>query len=133
MADPHGRLLASRIRVYQYRPKARNMCRQSMSRDIDSIIAVTKVLLAAAPWDQVPKCCPMPWRSEMFEEAKFRPLVIAVMRDDGVVRPHPPIQHVLDVVVAKLQQAGHEVVTWTPGTLHQECIDIMVCSRLSIA
>jgi amidase len=62
----------------------------------------------------------------MFEEACSRPLVIAVMRDDEVVRPHPPIARVLEEVAKKLELAGHEIVAWTPGNLHQECINIMV-------
>ena len=68
----------------------------------------------------------MHWRSGSFIEMQTRPLVIGVMRDDGVVRPHPPISRVLDDVVAALQGAGHEIVTWVPETLHQECIEIMV-------
>jgi Asp-tRNA(Asn)/Glu-tRNA(Gln) amidotransferase A subunit family amidase len=62
----------------------------------------------------------------MFIEAQTRPLVIAVMRDDGVVKPHPPVTRVLEDVAAKLEMAGHEIISWTPGSLHQECIDIMV-------
>jgi amidase len=97
-----------------------------MSRDLDSLIAVTKAVVDAAPWDQDPKCCPIPWRSDLFTSAQSKPLVIAVMRDDGVVRPHPAVSRVLDDVVVKLKQAGHDIVDWVPGTLHQECIDIMV-------
>lgn len=97
-----------------------------LSRDIGSLIAVTKAVIEKSPWDQDPKCCPVPWRSGLFLEARTRPLVIAVMRDDGVVRPHPSVSRVLEEVAAKLEQAGHELVPWEPGSLHQECIDIMV-------
>ena len=48
------------------------------------------------------------------------------MRDDGVVKCHPPIARVLTEVAMKLEKAGHEVIEWAPGSLHQECIDIMV-------
>ena len=68
----------------------------------------------------------------MFIEAQTRPLVIAVMRDDGVVKPHPPVTRVLEDVAAKLEMAGHEIISWTPGSLHQECIDIMVRSSPDI-
>jgi amidase len=97
-----------------------------MTHNIDSLVAVTKSVIDASPWEQDPKCCPIPWRSSMFEEACSRPLVIAVMRDDEVVRPHPPIARVLEEVAKKLELAGHEIVAWTPGNLHQECINIMV-------
>ena len=101
-----------------------------LSRSIDSLIAVTKAVVDAAPWDQDPKCSPIPWRSDVYDEVQSRPLVVAVMRDDGVVRPHPPVLRVLDDVVAQLQNSGHEIVVWEPGTLHQECIDIMVFHQL---
>lgn len=96
-----------------------------MSRSIDSLVAVTKAVIDASPWDHDPKCSPIPWRSHLFNEAQSRPLRIAVMRDDGVVRPHPPVARVLNEVVNKLQRAGHDVVPWNPGSLHQECIEIM--------
>ncbi|KAF2133025.1 amidase [Dothidotthia symphoricarpi CBS 119687] len=96
-----------------------------MSRDMESLIVATQAVIDGAPWNLDPKCCPVPWRSTIFEGVQSRPLVIAVMRDDGVVRPHPPVTRVLEEVVAKLKQAGHEIVPWTPGSLHQECIDIM--------
>ncbi|KAF1842813.1 acetamidase [Cucurbitaria berberidis CBS 394.84] len=96
-----------------------------MTRNIESLIAVTKAVIERSPWDRDPKCCPVPWRPEIFEQARSRPLVVAVMRDDGVVRPHPPVTRVLEEVVAKLEKAGHEVVSWTPGSLHKECIEIM--------
>ncbi|KAH8732676.1 amidase signature domain-containing protein [Phaeosphaeriaceae sp. PMI808] len=96
-----------------------------MTRDIDSLIATTKAVIDSTPWNHDPKCCPVPWRSDMFDEANSQPLVIAVMRDDGVVRPHASVIRVLEEVAAKLELAGHETVSWTPGTLHQDCIDIM--------
>ncbi|PSN59488.1 amidase [Corynespora cassiicola Philippines] len=96
-----------------------------MSRNIDSLVSVTKAVIDASPWLADPKVCPVPWRGDTYEDVQRRPMVIAAMRDDGVVRPHPPVARVLDEVVARLTSAGHEIVQWTPGTLHQECIDIM--------
>lgn len=92
---------------------------------MDSLVTVTKAVIDAAPWDHDPKCSPIPWRQDMFEDARSRPLRIAVMTDDGVVRPHPPVARVLEGIAAKLKQAGHDIVPWNPGSLHQECIDIM--------
>ncbi len=96
-----------------------------MSRCIDSLIAVTEAVVDATPWNQDPKCSPIPWRTEMFKEVQSRPLRIAVLRDDGVVRPHPPVARVLEEVVTKLRRAGHDIVDWCPGSLHLECINIM--------
>ncbi|KAF1969877.1 amidase signature enzyme [Bimuria novae-zelandiae CBS 107.79] len=96
-----------------------------MSRSLDSLIDVTKAVVDSSPWDHDPKCAPLTWRDAMFADVQSRPLVIAVMRDDGVVRLHPPVARVLEEVASKLAQSGHEIVPWKPGTLHQECIDIM--------
>lgn len=97
-----------------------------MSRNVDSLIAVTKAVIDCRPWDLDPKCCPLPWRGEDFAGVQSRPMVIAVMRDDGVVKPHPSVARVLEEVATKLEKAGHELVAWTPGTLHQQCIEVMV-------
>lgn len=96
-----------------------------MSRSIDSLVDVTKAVIDANPWDHDPKCSPIPWRPELFRGAQSRPLRIALMTDDGVVRTHPPVARVLEEVAEKLKRAGHDIVAWSPGTLHQECIDIM--------
>ena len=104
-----------------------------MSRNVGSLISAARAVIDAAPWNLDPKCCPIPWRSDVFADMQSRPLTIAVMRDDGVVKPHPPIGRVLEGVVAKLRQAGHDIVEWIPGTLHKECIDVMVCKPCSLA
>ncbi|KAL1795237.1 hypothetical protein ACET3X_007053 [Alternaria dauci] len=96
-----------------------------MARNMNSLTAVTKAVIDARPWEEDPKCCPVPWRSEAYEDARSKPLVVAIMRDDGVVKCHPPIARVLNEVASKLEEAGHEVISWAPGRLHQECIDIM--------
>lgn len=97
-----------------------------MSRNFSSLITATKAVIDAEPWTLDPKCCPLAWRENVFTNVQSRPLVVAVMRDDGVVRLHPPIARVLDEVASKLEQAGHVLVPWTPGTLHQEIIDVQV-------
>ena len=97
-----------------------------MARSVESLTSITKAVIDAGPWLLDPKCCPLPWRTEMFVDIQSRPLLIGLMLDDGVVKPHPPVSRVVKEVAARLQNAGHEVVPWNPGTLHQECIDIMV-------
>ncbi|KAG1736073.1 general amidase [Suillus paluster] len=41
-------------------------------------------------------------------------LCFAIMWDDGVVVPHPPIRRSLEITKAALQKAGHKVVDWKP-------------------
>ncbi|KAF2728866.1 amidase signature enzyme [Polyplosphaeria fusca] len=96
-----------------------------MARNVQSLVAATKAIVDSAPWLLDPKCNPLSWRSDVFNDVQSRPLVVALMLDDGVVKPHPPVSRVVEEVAEKLRTAGHELVTWRPGTLHQECIDIM--------
>ncbi|KAF2751059.1 amidase [Sporormia fimetaria CBS 119925] len=96
-----------------------------MARNLDSLIAATKAVIGAKPWDLDPRCSPLPWRSGMLIEIQTRPLVIGIMRDDGVVKPHPPVARILEKTARLLEEAGHELVSWEPGTAHQECISIM--------
>ncbi|CBX95788.1 hypothetical protein LEMA_P029400.1 [Plenodomus lingam JN3] len=86
-----------------------------MSRDIDSLIVVTKAVLDVEQWSLDPKCSPIPWRAESFEDVQSRPLVIAVLRDDGVVRVHPPIERVLEETLIRLRDAGHEIISCRPA------------------
>ncbi|ORX91358.1 amidase signature domain-containing protein [Clohesyomyces aquaticus] len=96
-----------------------------MTRDLGSLTYTTKAIIETAPWDRDPKCCPLPWRQDIFTDVQNRPLVIGLMTDDSVVKPHPPVARVLAGVASLLERAGHEIVSWVPGSLHQECIDIM--------
>ncbi|CAK7234683.1 hypothetical protein SCUCBS95973_009019 [Sporothrix curviconia] len=69
---------------------------------------VTRVLLqhyAYIGYD--PSCVPFPWNEAVLLPPK---LCFGVLRDDGVVRPQPPIRRSLDETVQALQAAGHAVV-----------------------
>ncbi|PGH14409.1 hypothetical protein AJ79_03052 [Helicocarpus griseus UAMH5409] len=95
-----------------------------MARSLSSTIYISKLLANSRPWTRDPRCAPLPWRDELFQDPQSRPLVIGLILDDGVVKPHPPITRALLQLSAALRAAGHEVVPWsTEG--HHECIEIM--------
>ncbi|EEH41340.1 acetamidase [Paracoccidioides lutzii Pb01] len=95
-----------------------------MTRDLSSLIYISKHLANSQPWHLDPRCSPLPWRNEVFQEIQSRPLTIGLIVDDGVVKVHPPIERALRELSAKLQAAGHEIVPWNADG-HQECIEIM--------
>ncbi|TVY89887.1 Acetamidase [Lachnellula willkommii] len=95
-----------------------------MTRSLSSMATITKAVINGQPWLLDPKVVPIPWRDSMYEDVQSRPLVIGILLDDGVVKVHPPIERALKELAAKLEEAGHELVTWEPS-LHKECIDIM--------
>ncbi len=96
-----------------------------MARSLPNLTSLTKYVIDSQPWRLDPRCIPIPWREDEFQAIQSRPLVIGILFDDGVVRPHPPIERALREMEAKLLAAGHEVIPWDPSG-HQELIDIMV-------
>ncbi|KAH7400268.1 amidase signature domain-containing protein [Cadophora sp. MPI-SDFR-AT-0126] len=72
-----------------------------------------KTLIDNKPWSKEPSLLPFPWKSEDF--FKGRKMKVAVLWDDGVVKPHPPVTRALKQVVEKLKaNANVEVVEWKP-------------------
>lgn len=96
-----------------------------MARSLNSIVAVTKLVIEAEHWKLDTQLPPMPWRNDVFETLSSRPLVIGIMPDDGVVKPLPPVARVFHETVAKLQAAGHEIVEWDIS-LNRRCIAVQV-------
>lgn len=97
-----------------------------MARSTSSLITIMRAVLSAEPWMLDPKVVPIPWRDDIYTNTLNRKLVFGILRDDGVVRVHPPIRRVLDEVVQKLEAAGYEIVEWAPDG-HAEAIAVMVC------
>ncbi|KAL3426084.1 amidase [Phlyctema vagabunda] len=95
-----------------------------MARSLSTITSVTQALLSAAPWELDPRVVPLPWRPALYSEMAARPLVVGILWDDGIVKPHPPITRHLQRAVERIVAAGHEVVEWD-AALHRECVDIM--------
>ncbi|GMF76046.1 unnamed protein product [Aspergillus oryzae] len=95
-----------------------------MARDLASIVYVSRSVADAKPWELDPKCTPLPWNEDTFQEIQIRPIVVGLILDDGVVRIHPPIERALRELSAKLQAKGHEVVIWD-ALDHFEYIQLM--------
>ncbi|KAH6867579.1 amidase signature domain-containing protein [Thelonectria olida] len=95
-----------------------------MARDLDTIHLAMTSLTDSEPWEHDARCATLPWREDLYKEVQARPLVIGVLTDDNVVRPHPPISRVLQEAVKALRSEGHEILEWN-ADLHTECIDTM--------
>ncbi|KAF2994373.1 hypothetical protein E8E13_001705 [Curvularia kusanoi] len=95
-----------------------------MARTLESLTLVTKLVIEAESWTMDAQLPPLPWRHETFNDFTRRPLVIAVMLNDGMVKVHPPIERVLKELISKLQEVGHEIVDWDTS-MNAECIAIM--------
>lgn len=95
-----------------------------MASSLDTIFLSMKSLIELQPWTYDARCTPITWQNHAYEEVLGRPLVFAILTDDGIARPHPPVTRVLQQVVNSLRSAGHEIVDWT-ADLHLECVQVM--------
>lgn len=64
-------------------------------------------LLACQPWNIDPAAIPIPWRKQLAAPSEKK-LRLAVIYDDGVVMPQPPVARAMRETVEALRGAGHE-------------------------
>lgn len=84
-----------------------------LSTSLEGCKLFIKTLIDAKPWYKEPSLLPYPWKEEQFFKSKK--LKVAVLWDDGVVKPHPPVLRALREVVEKLKANGNvKVVEWKP-------------------
>lgn len=99
-----------------------------LSTSLEGCRLFTKTIIDAKPWLKEPSMLPFPWKEE--DAFKGKKLKVAVIWDDGVVKPHPPITRALKQVADKLKAKSNvEVVDWTPYK-HDLAWELIV--RLSI-
>ncbi|KAI0639939.1 general amidase GmdA [Trametes polyzona] len=86
-----------------------------------------RVMLQYEPWRVEPPLLEIPWKQPVADGAEGVPdkLTVAVLWDDGVVTPHPPILDALKRATDALRAAGHDVVTWEPLD-HQAAWDLIL-------
>ncbi|KAI6092650.1 amidase [Hypoxylon rubiginosum] len=80
-----------------------------LTRTLADLAFYSKTVVDAQPWRLDPRCLPIPWRAVTLP-SKLR---IAVMWDDGVALPTPPVTRALQQTVDKLKAAGHKIVEWS--------------------
>ncbi|KAJ4502144.1 hypothetical protein HRR78_007196 [Exophiala dermatitidis] len=83
-----------------------------MSKRLTSLVTVTRAVLNAQAWLSDPKVVPIPWREGLYLEVQTRRLKIGLILDDGIVKPHPPVERAVKEAAALLRNAGHEVIIW---------------------
>ncbi|KAL8388947.1 hypothetical protein RB595_008914 [Gaeumannomyces hyphopodioides] len=81
-----------------------------MTRTVADLEHYSRSVAGRQPWLRDPRCLPIPWR-DVALPAKLR---VAVMWDDGIVRPTAPVARALREAAGKLRVAGVEVVDWDP-------------------
>lgn len=105
-------------------------CVGPLARSARDLELFCRVMLGTEPWLFEPSLLEMPWKKEV-AEGKGLPerLSIAILYDDGVVAPHPPISSALHRYKEALIAAGHDVIEWKPLD-HQLGWDVIVSEIL---
>ncbi|KAG2134391.1 general amidase [Suillus bovinus] len=88
-----------------------------MSNSLRGLRIFMKAVANSKPWLKDPLAVRKKWDEDEYELADHgsgKYLCFAIMWDDGVVVPHPPIKRSLEITKAALQKAGHKVVDWKP-------------------
>ena len=83
-----------------------------LSTSLEGCKLFMKTIIDAKPWYREPTLLPFPWREE--DVFKGRKLKVAVMWDDGVVVPHPPVTRGLKQVKAAMDKYPElfEIMDW---------------------
>ncbi|KAJ5222724.1 uncharacterized protein N7469_008964 [Penicillium citrinum] len=77
---------------------------------IEDLELFQKAVLEQEPWENETSLVPLPWKTI----TPNRDITVAIMWDDGVVRPHPPVTRGLQLAKEKLVAAGIKVIDWEP-------------------
>ncbi|KAH8723157.1 amidase signature domain-containing protein [Phaeosphaeriaceae sp. PMI808] len=91
-----------------------------MGKTLTDITMYSKAIVDAQPWLVDPKVIPIPWRP-VENKTKFK---IAVLWNDGICLPTPPVTRALSETCGSLRKAGHEVVEWDPK-LHGKALELL--------
>lgn len=94
---------------------------------LESMEFYLKNILDADPSTVDPKVAYMPWKGDVELPEK---LVFGVLRDDGFVRPTPPIRRGMEMMIEAVKKAGHEVIEWDPAE-HKQLSDFIAKFFLS--
>lgn len=117
-----GRLPVHGVATTALGPPMCNSTVAMMSWDHTIITQVCRVTLGHATFAEDPDWIDMPWRETRFRAIADKPLTLAVMTNDGHVRPQPPIERALQRVVQSLGASNHEIVEWHPPA-HAPAVD----------
>ncbi|KAG2137384.1 general amidase [Suillus bovinus] len=105
-----------------------------MTNSVIGVKVFMKAVLNAKPWLYDPLVVRKKWDEDEYnlvDHGSGKNMCFAIMWDDGVVVPHPPIRRSLEITKAALLKAGHKVVDWKP-VKHKTLGDIAVSTPCSV-
>ncbi|KAJ7129286.1 general amidase [Mycena epipterygia] len=88
-----------------------------MSNSLSGVKIFTKAILYAEPWLKDPLVLRKGWSESEYQlehHGSGGQLCFAIMWDNGIIKPHPPIYRAMDMARRALEAAGHKVISWEP-------------------
>ncbi|KAJ7134760.1 general amidase [Mycena epipterygia] len=88
-----------------------------ISNSLSGVKIFTKAILDAEPWLKDPLVLRKGWSESEYRlehHGGGRQLCFAIMWDNGVIKPHPPLHRAMDITKRALEAAGHKVINWEP-------------------
>lgn len=88
-----------------------------MANSLSAVKRFTKAIIDGKPWRRDPLAVRKPWNDEEYALADHGygvGLCFAIMWDNNVIKPHPPLTRAMEITKKALQAAGHkgERVAW---------------------
>ena len=97
-----------------------------MANSLSAVKRFTKAVLDAKPWNRDPLVVRKPWSVREYALADHGDgvgLCFAIMWDNGVIKPHPPLFRAMRIVKAALEDAGHK------GTYVYVCASLILLTQ----
>lgn len=88
-----------------------------MANSLSAVKRFTKGIIDAKPWKRDPLGVRKEWSHKEYsleEHGGGVGLCFAIMWDNGVIKPHPPVERALQITKKALEAAGHKVIDWEP-------------------
>ncbi|KZT66385.1 general amidase [Daedalea quercina L-15889] len=88
-----------------------------LSNSLSGVKTFVQAVLNQSPWNKDPLCVRKKWDDEAYalsEHGGGKQLCFAILWNDGIVVPHPPIIRALEMTRDALLAAGHKVIDWKP-------------------
>ena len=83
-----------------------------ISNSLSGVKAFVQAVLSQSPWNKDPLCVRKKWDDEAYALSEHgsgkAPLCFAIMWNDGIVVPHPPIIRAMEMTRDALLAAGHK-------------------------
>jgi amidase len=100
-----------------------------LSTSLEGIKIFMDTIIRTRPWLRQANLLPIPWKDmgELVEDDEKTTLRVAILWDDGIVKPHPPVFRAIKAIAKGLKGInGVEVVDWKP-LKHNLAWEIAVC------